>query len=309
MTDDTTELELETGDDGEFEIEIEDDTPEDDQGRPRRAEGDAPTIPEGDDDDDDVKQHSESVQKRIKRLKYEFHEERRGREEATREREAAVSYSKSLQSENERLRKNMTEGEGVLVSQSKARVLSEINAAKREYKEAHEAGDSDKVVDAQEKLTKLLNEQTRIESWKPPVVEAQQAPAQRQPAYTPPKPDQKASAWAEKNTWFDNKNPMSRYAMLVHQELVEDGVDLQSDAYYNAIDREMRKRYPDRFDGAELEVDPPRQASSVVAPGGRTPPASRTKVVLKQSQIAIAKRLGLTPQQYAAQIMKDRLNG
>ena len=97
--------------------------------------------------------------------------------------------------------------------------------------------------------------------------------------------------------------------MLVHQDLVEDGVDLQSDTYYDTIDKEMRKRYPDRFDEPELEVKPTRQVNPVVAPGGRTPPASRTKVVLKQSEIAIAKRLGLTPQQYAAQVMKDRQNG
>jgi len=300
------ELDVDQNDDGEYEIEIEDDTPKDDQGRPRRAEGDESTVSD-EDDDDDVKQHSESVQKRIKRLKYEYHEERRGKEAATREREAAVAYSQSLQSENEQLRKNMTDGEGVLVSQSKARVLAEINAAKREYKEAYEAGDSDKVVDAQEKMGRLLNEQSRIETWKPPVVQQQRAAPQ--PAYTPPPIDQKAAAWAEKNTWFDNKNAMSRYAMLVHQELIEDGVDLQSDTYYNKIDKEMRKRYPDRFDEIEVELKPTRQARSVVAPGGRTPSTSRTKVVLKQSEIDIARRLGVSNQEYAAQLMKDRQNG
>tara|TARA_R110000822_G_scaffold49308_2_gene129233 strand:- start:338 stop:1282 length:945 start_codon:yes stop_codon:yes gene_type:complete len=314
MTDATTDddLEVEVPEEGDFDIEIADDTPEADQGRPPRAASEEGKPPVGDESDDDLSQHSESVQKRIKRLKYEFHEERRSKEAADREREAAVSYAQNLINENKQLRKNLTEGEGVLVNQSKARVTAEMAAAKRAYKEAYEAGDSDAVVDAQEKMNRLQMEQSRIDTWRPPVVEQQPA-ARAQPApqqqFVPPKPDAKAAAWAEKNTWFDNKNPMSRYAMLVHQELVEDGVDLQSDTYYDTIDKEMRKRYPDRFDEPELEVKPTRQVNPVVAPGGRTPPASRTKVVLKQSEIAIAKRLGLTPQQYAAQVMKDRQNG
>jgi len=301
---------VELDNDDEFDIEIEDDTPEDDKGRTRRSEDDpAPKVPDAN-DDEDIKQYSESVQKRVKRLKYEFHEERRGKEEAIREREAAVTYTKGLQTEIESLRKNLTEGEGVLVSQSKARVTAELNAIKREYKEAYEAGDSDKVIAAQERMMQLSNEQSRIDSWKPPVVQQQKAPEPERQQYTPPKPDAKATAWAEKNDWFDNKNAMSRYAMLVHQELVEDGVDLSSDAYYNKIDTEMRKRYPDSFDETEEEVKPQsRQNSSVVAPGGRNTPTSRTKVVLKQSEIAIARRLGLTTQQYAAQLIKDRQNG
>lgn len=298
------EVDLDVGEDGEFDIEIEDDTPEADKGRPRRAEdAPAPVVSE----DDDIKQYSESVQKRVKRLKYDYHEERRGKEEATREREAAVKFAQNLQAENENLRKNLTDGEGVLVSQSKARVTAELAAARKAYKESHEAGDTDKMMEAQEQLFRLSGEQQRIDSWKPPVVEKQQYRPSPPARAEPQRPDEKAAEWAKKNTWFDSKNAMSRYAMLVHQELVEDGVDLKSDAYYNKIDSEMQKRYPDKFEAPVTEPQTTtRQAGSVVAPGGRTTATSRTKVTLKQSEIAIAKRLGLTNQQYAAQLIKDR---
>ena len=149
--------------DGEIEVEVEDDTPEQDKGRPRRAADAEADIPE----DEELEKHSESVQKRIKKLKFEFHEERRRKEEAEREREAAVSYAESQKKEAERLRKNLSEGEGVLVNEAKARVASELNSAKRAYKEAYEAGDPDAVLEAQMQLSKLQLEADRVENWKP----------------------------------------------------------------------------------------------------------------------------------------------
>ena len=175
--------------DGEIEVEIEDDTPEQDKGRPRRAADAEADIPE----DEELEKHSESVQKRIKKLKFEFHEERRRKEEAEREREAAVQYAESQKKEAERLRKNLSEGEGVLVNEAKARVASELNSAKRAYKEAYEAGDPDAVLEAQMQLSKLQLEADRVENWKPArqAVQDQSAPAP-QPAPRIPKPDRKA---------------------------------------------------------------------------------------------------------------------
>jgi hypothetical protein len=143
----------------EIEVEIQDDTPEEDRGRPRKAESesesDTPAVEE-DDDDADLGKHSESVQKRIKKLKFEYHEERRRKETADREREAAVQYAQQIKGENDRLRKNLNEGESVLITQAKARIASELSSAKSAYKVAYEAGDPDAVLDAQEKLSKLL---------------------------------------------------------------------------------------------------------------------------------------------------------
>lgn len=301
-------IEVELSDDSEIEVEIADDTPEEDKGRPRRAPDAEADIPE----DDDLEKHSDSVQKRIKKLKFEFHEERRRKEEAEREREAAVKYAESQKKEAERLRKNLSEGEGVLVNEAKARVASELNSAKRAYKEAYEAGDSDAVLEAQMALSKLQLEADRVEHWKPAkqaVRDQSEVPAP-QTAPRVPRPDRKAQEWVAENDWFQKDTGMTRYAMLVHEELLESGVDSTSDVYYDKINEAMRSRYPDRFADVEPEVrQPQRKAGSVVAPGGRNTASSRNKVVISSSEAAIAKRLGLSVKEYAAQKLKDMQNG
>jgi hypothetical protein len=130
-----------------------------------------------DDDDADLGKHSESVQKRIKKLKFEYHEERRRKEAADREREAAVQYAQQIKGENDRLRKNLNEGESVLITQAKARIASELVGAKAAYKAAYEAGDADAVLDAQEKLMKLQNESSRVDNWTPPKQQAASGPS------------------------------------------------------------------------------------------------------------------------------------
>jgi hypothetical protein len=293
----------------EIEVEIQDDTPEEDRGRPRKAESDTEApVEEEDDDDADLGKHSESVQKRIKKLKFEYHEERRRKETADREREAAVQYAQQIKGENDRLRKNLNEGESVLITQAKARIASELVGAKAAYKAAYEAGDADAVLDAQEKLMKLQNESSRVDNWTPPKQQQEAAPVPK--ATHVPEPDPRAKAWVEKNSWFNEDRGMQRFAMLVHEELVENGIDSGSNIYYNKIDAAIRQRYPDRFDDAPIEVKQPhRQTGSVVAPGGRNTPVSRNKVVITSSEAAIAKRLGLSIQQYAAQKLKDINNG
>ena len=301
-------IEVELSDDSEIEVEIADDTPEEDKGRPRRAPDAEADIPE----DDDLEKHSDSVQKRIKKLKFEFHEERRRKEEAEREREAAVQYAESQKKEAERLRKNLSEGEGVLVNEAKARVASELNSAKRAYKEAYEAGDSDAVLEAQMTLSKLQLEADRVDNWKPAkqVVQDQSEVPAPQAAPRVPRPDRKAQEWVAENDWFQKDTGMTRYAMLVHEELLESGVDSTSDVYYDKINEAMRSRYPDRFADVEPEVrQPQRKAGSVVAPGGRSTASSRNKVVISSSEAAIAKRLGLSVKEYAAQKLKDMQNG
>ena len=307
MSAENQEVDLDTTD--EIEVEIQDDTPEEDRGRPRKAESesDTPAVEE-DDDDADLGKHSESVQKRIKKLKFEYHEERRRKEAADREREAAVQYAQQIKGENDRLRKNLNEGESVLITQAKARIASELVGAKAAYKAAYEAGDADAVLAANERLMKLQNESSRVDNWTPPKQQAQAAPVPQ--ATHVPEPDPRAKAWVEKNSWFNEDRGMQRFAMLIHEELVENGVDSTSNSYYSRIDAAMRQRYPDRFDDAPIEVkQPQRQTGSVVAPGGRNTPVSRNKVVITSSEAAIAKRLGLSIQQYAAQKLKDINNG
>lgn len=302
----TDTVEVDMSDDGDFEVEIEDDTPDADKGRPRRAADAEADIPE----DEELEKHSESVQKRIKKLKFEFHEERRRKEEAEREREVAVHYAESQKNEATRLRKNLSEGEGVLVNEAKARVASELNSAKRAYKEAYEAGDTDAVLEAQMSLSRLQMEADRVENWKPAQRAVQDQSEAPKAAPRVPKPDRKAQDWVAENDWFQKDTSMTRYAMLVHEELLETGVDSTTDVYYSKINEAMRSRYPDRFADVEPEVrQPQRKAGSVVAPGGRNTASSRNKVVISSSEAAIAKRLGLSNKEYAAQKLKDMQNG
>jgi hypothetical protein len=292
------------GDDG-FEIEVVDDTPEEDQGKPRRAENAEPQVPS----DDEVEKYSEGVQKRIKQLKFEYHEERRAKEEAARLQEEALKYAEQIKNENEKLRKTLDEGEGVLVNQAKGRVAAEIDKAKIAYKAAYESGDPDALVDAQEKLSALQAEKLKYESFKPQPRQQQTPqpqPQYQQPTPQPPKPDQRALDWAAKNDWFEKDPEMTGYAYGLHEKLVKSGIDPRSDQYYNEIDNAVRRVFPDKFDDGPIieESAPQRQTGNVVAPAARSGKKPR-KVQLTSTQVALAKRLGLSNEQYAAQLMKD----
>ncbi len=292
------------GDDG-FEIEVVDDTPEEDQGKPRRAENAEPQVPS----DDEVEKYSEGVQKRIKQLKFEYHEERRAKEEAARLQEEALKYAEQIKQENEKLRKTLDEGEGVLVNQAKGRVAAEIDKAKIAYKTAYESGDPDALVDAQEKLSALQAEKLKYESFKPQPRQQQTPqpqPQYQQPTPQPPRPDQRALDWAAKNDWFEKDPEMTGYAYGLHEKLVKSGIDPRSDQYYNEIDNAVRRVFPDKFDDGPIieESAPQRQTGNVVAPAARSGKKPR-KVQLTSTQVALAKRLGLSNEQYAAQLMKE----
>ena len=286
-----------------FEVDIIDDTPEED--KPRRPEDTEAQIPE----DDEIASYGENVQKRIKQLKFEYHEERRRKEEAARLQDEAVDYARKVYEENQKLRKTLEEGEGVLVQQAKGRVEAELERAKSAYKEAYETGDPDKLIEAQEKLNSLQNEKFRVESYKPKPQQAQEQPVQLQQKPKVPEPDAKTKAWAAQNEWFGNDSEMTGYAFGVHESLVKQGVNPQSqaDEYYNRIDESMRQRFPDKFGEQQVEAAPVRQAGSVVAPAGRSAKKPR-RVQLTSTQVALAKRLGLSAEQYAAQLLKESSN-
>ena len=297
------EEQFEEIDDSKFELEIVDDTPEEDKGKPRRAEDAEAQIPE----DDEIANYSESVQKRIKQLKFEFHEERRRKEEASRLREEAVNYARNITEENKKLRKSLEEGEGVLVEQAKGRVDAELERAKLSYKEAYETGDPDKLIDAQEKLSALQNEKFRVESFKPTPSAEQKMPAHLEAKPEVQEPDSRTKEWASKNEWFGSDTEMTGYAFGVHERLVREGVHTSSDEYYQKIDEAMRRTFPDKFDEQQVEAAPVRQTGSVVAPAQRSAKKPR-RVQLTSTQVSLAKRLGLTAEQYAAQLLKEASN-
>lgn len=297
--------EVELDNDKEFEVDIVDDTPDEDKGKPRRAEEAEAQIPE----DDEIANYSDNVQKRIKQLKFEYHEERRRKEEAARLQDEAIEYARKVYEENQKLRKTLEEGEGVLVQQAKSRVEAELDRAKAAYKEAYETGDPDKLIEAQEKLSALQNEKFRVESYKPKPQQKQEEPVQLQQRPKVNEPDAKTQAWASSNPWFGEDSEMTGYAFGVHESLVKQGINPQSqaDEYYRRIDDSMRKRFPDKFGEQYFEEAPARQTGSVVAPAQRSAKKPR-RVQLTSTQVALAKRLGLTAEQYAAQLLKEASN-
>ena len=304
--DDDFEVEIE---DDKFELEIKDDTPPEDRGKPRRPEGAEPDLP----DDDELESYSEGVKKRISKLKYEFHEERRAKEEAMRIREEAIRYAEQTRKDAETLRKQLSEGQTVVVSQAKARVETQIEQAKNLFKQAYEAGDADAMLNAQSKLSELSNEMYRLSNYRPAPVQPSNPAPQSAPATSSPrvpKPPQRALDWAEKNTWFQKDTEMTGYAFGVHERLVKSGIDPNSETYYSELDAAVKTRFPEKFAESDNEVrTQTRQAGSVVAPTARSSAKTPRKIVLTTTQVALAKRLGLSPQQYAAQLMKDKTNG
>jgi hypothetical protein len=290
---------------GKLQVEVVDDTPPEDKNRPRRT-GD-PDIP----DDDEVAQYSDKVKKRIHRLRYEFHEERRAKEELERQQQALIEYVKRKDQEANQLKRALQSGQSIIADQMKGRVESEIEFAKRKYKEAIELGDIDKQLEAQRDLTRLTMEEEKVRGFRPVEMPEEEY---EQPAYVPqtppPQPDGKTMAWAQRNTWFGRDREMTDFARHIHDRLVVfDRVDPASDDYWGKLDAEIRKRYPHVGSDAEDEDSrtPQKKPGNVVAPVKRnsTPPR---KVQLSASEVAIAKRLGLTIEQYAAEKLRS-MNG
>lgn len=281
----------------EIEVEVVDDTPEKDRGRPRRQEGAQPY----DVSDDDISKYSETVQGRIKRLRFEFHEERRLKEAADRERSEAVNLAQRTLEENRKLHEYAVRTEKIAMDAAKRRAEAELQGAKRAARDAYEAGDTGKAVDLQADIAKYAVEAERFANYTPPEPRAEPKPQPERKA-----PDAKAMKWARDNDWFGPDKRMTGYAYGVHEELVSEGVDPRGDEYYSRLDTEMRKQFPDRFEADEAA--PPRKPTTVVAPAGRSVKTAR-KVQLSASQVALAGRLGLTVEQYAAELIKANPNG
>ncbi len=290
----------------ELQVEVVDDTPAEDKNRPRRS---------GEPDlgnEDEVTQYSDKVKKRISKLKYEFHEERRRAEELERQQSALADFAKRVRDENQHLKKALQSGQTIIADQMQVRVDSEFENAKRRFRDAVELGDIDKQVDAQKDIARLTVEADKVKSFRPmEIEESQPEPEPRYEQQTPPpKPDAKTMAWAKKNTWFGRDREMTDFARHVHDRLVVfDRVSPTAEEYWEKLDGEMRKRYPhiaEEADEEDTKAPQPKQ-SVVVAPVKRnsTPPR---KVQLSASEVAIAKRLGLTIEQYAAEKLRS-MNG
>ena len=283
---DKVEFEVE----GEADIEVVDDTPEEDRGRKPMKEAPSEVT------DDELAQYSEGVKKRIQHFSKGYHEERRAKESALREREEAVRLAQNLIEENKKLQGSLGQGQQALLEQAKKVVANEVEQAKQKLKAAHEAGDTEAFITAQEELTTAKIRAERVNNFKPAVAQPQNNVVQ--PAPQPEQTvrvDSKAKAWQDANSWFGADDEMTAVALTVHRKLVESGVDTNSDAYYERINSRVRQLFPDAFPSE-------RKKSSVVAPATRS--TASKKIVLTQSQVNLAKRMGLTPEQYAREVAK-----
>jgi hypothetical protein len=289
-------------------VDIVDDTPDSDKNRPRRPDSVEPDIP----DDDEIQQYGKDVQKRLNKLKWEFHEERRRKEEAMRQTEEAARFAKAMYEQNQRLQNTVRGGEKVLVDQAKGRVDAELAQAKADYKSAYEAGDTEALIRAQERISELKIQADRVANYQPTQFEEPPPIRIQQPQPQPQQPDPLFNDWRAKNErWFGRDDEMTSFALGVHKKLVESGVDPRSKEYYNKIDTRMREVFPNSFSAERASGSParPRGAGNVVAPAVRTSGSSGgnspRSVQITASQAQLARRLGLTPEQYAAQILKE----
>jgi hypothetical protein len=297
---DEVENKQEDGQSDKFEIEIEDDTPPEDRGK-------KPSDPEfvAAVENDELEEYSDAAKKKISQVKKVMHDERRAKEAAQREQQEAIDLARKILEENKALKQRLSSGEEELVNSYKDSALKEVEMAKREYREAYEAGDTDRIVDAQEKLTDAKMKVQQADRFIPQrnaLQEQENAVQIQQQQQQRPQRDAKAESWREGNSWFGQDEEMTSLALGVHEKLVKDnGVAYATtDEYYKRIDATMRKRFPEYFND-EVEVET-RKPSNVVAPATRSTSSKRVK--LKQSQVNLAKKLGLTPEQYAQELLK-----
>lgn len=283
-------------------VEVEDDTPEADRGREPMPKEIVEEL-----ENDELEEYSEKVKTRLKQMKKVWHDERREKEREAREKAEALAAAQRLLEENRRLKADLSQGEQTLVGSVKQNAEFELEKAKREYREAYEAGDAEKLVDAQEKLNVASYRLQQISNYRPTLQAPEPEVEQPVQQVQTPRLDAKTVAWQERNTWYGTDPEMTASALGLHQKLInERGPQYAgTDEYWGAIDKTMRRRFPDYFGEDEVVKEKPtsREAKpTVVAPASRS--RSPKKIVLKQSQLAIAKKLGLTPEQYARELMK-----
>ena len=263
----------------------------------------AKAEPEAAGSDDELGEYSKNVQSRIKRLTEKYRKEERDREEA-------VRLSQSLLEENKKLKSRMQQLDTGYLSEYGTRLQTQTEAAKRAYKEAYEAGDPDRMAEAQMAMSNLAIEQQRYNNAKARAdqdqrlqTERAQAPQQQAPAAAAPqpqqaKPDPKAQGWAQKNTWFGEDRVMTTAAFAIHQGLIEDeGFDPNSDEYYTELDKRMRREFPHKFQSQKSGGG--TQVASAGSSASRSTKQGRRTVKLTPSQVAIAKKLNVPLEEYA----------
>lgn len=294
-----------------FDIEVEDDTPEQDR---NAVPLDKETVEEL--EKDDLKDYSKKVKQRIDQMKKVWHDERRAKEAALREQQEAVRVAQQLLEENKKLKEAYSTGEKTYIEVAQGAAESQLQLAKRNYKEAIDSGDSDVIADAQVALNEATYKAQQAKNFKPTTLQVDEKDVQipQSTFKEQPKVDPTTQKWLDTNTWYGADEEMTALALAVHNRL-ENSFGKQyvgSEEYFKRIDETMRKRFPENFsDEVEVQTQTgggkPSQrteakSAPVVAPATRSTASKR--IVLKASQVALAKKLGLSPEQYARELQK-----
>ena len=297
-------------------IEVVDDTPPEDKGRKPMPKELVNEL-----ENDDLEEYSERVKKRLGQMKKVWHDERREKERLAREKAETERFAQAQLEEVKRLRHKLGQGEQAYAKAATDAAAGKLATAKDKLKQAYESGDSERIADAQEALTDAKIQIKEVERFRPSLQASENGVEHKQQVQTPqasaPVVDPKAETWRQKNTWFGVDEEMTALALGLHEKLVRSGVDPRSDDYYRRVDETMRKRFPESFEDEEevpvsrtKESEKPSRTkpATVVAPVTRA--TAPRQVRLTSSQVALAKKLGLTPQQYAAQVAKlENQNG
>ena len=307
--DEVEEVKVEVVGEDDFEVEVVDDTPEQDRGRkPLEREVEDPT-------DDEIEQYTQGAQKRIKELTHARHDERRAKEATLREKQELEVLTQRLLDENKKLRQSYNTGSEQYTQMAKTAAEAELDKARREYKAAQEAFDSDAILAAQEALLDAKMKMEAAKNFRPPSLQNENFEVQTTPQEPQRvQPDEKTLRWQAKNQWFgsDGFEEVTSYALGLHQKLVNSGMNPRSDEYFEQIDARVKSKFPEVFGGNEDKPtrsgDTPRKPASVVAPATRS--SGKKTIQLTKTQLALAEKFKLTPQQYAAQVARlENQNG
>jgi len=284
----------------EPEVEIVDDTPEKDRDRTPMEE-----APKDVTDEELDKYTDQRLKARLAHLGKGYHEERRAKEAAQREKDEAIRIAQAIVEENKKLKGSLHQGQTALLEQAKKVVANELEQVGRKFKQAYESGDADALTAAQQEMTAVQMKAERVNNFRPAPLQQEETVVQTQTQrQESPQVDPKLLAWQERNSWFGPNKKLTAYALGLHEEIIADGIQAGSADYYKKIDAEMRNTFPDTFESGDSgDANSSPKKSNVVAPATRS--TAPRKVVLTKSQVEIAKRLGVPLELYARKVAEE----
>lgn len=284
-------------------IEV-DDTPEQDR-RPVRDDVEPFNI------DEEIDIQDDRVKKRLNRLKYEYHQQRREKEAAQRLKDEAVQFAQTTQSEVSRLQGLVGQSEQALLQSVQNRTEAELNSAREKYKKAHEEGDTDSMVEAQEQLARIQADRAYIANYQPrmqpsqvPEQSGQAMPVEQPPQQQPVDPN--LQGWLSQNTWFGapGNEALTGFTYGLDEMLVKRNIERYTPQYFQAINEALRETFPAAFANGEQQATQQAKRSSTVVASAQRGSKGKRQVKLNRTQLDLVKKLGITPEQYALQQMR-----